>query len=75
MKNRRKAVQPFEIKKRKIDIFRNYEAGAEKTTEIWATFQINFKKIHPFIKTLNEELAPNLKNMDQLMCFFSYDLG
>ena len=26
MKNRRKAVQPFEIKKRKIDIFRNYEA-------------------------------------------------
>lgn len=31
MKNRRKAVQPFEIKKRKIDIFRNYEAnGFEK---------------------------------------------
>lgn len=31
MKNRRKAVQPFEIKKRKIDIFKNYEAnGVEK---------------------------------------------
>lgn len=30
-KNPRKAVQPFENKKRKIDIFRNYEAnGVEK---------------------------------------------
>lgn len=30
-KNPRKAVQPFENKKRKIDIFKNYEAnGVEK---------------------------------------------
>ena len=31
MKNPRKAVQPFENKNRKIDIFKNYEAnGVEK---------------------------------------------
>lgn len=46
--NLRKAVQPFEIKKRKIEIYRNYEANgvAKKTTEIWDFFYINFKKIH-----------------------------
>ena len=33
-KNPRKAVQPFENKKRKIDIFKNYEAnGVEKIQE------------------------------------------
>ena len=39
MKNRRKAVQPFEIKKRKIDIFRNYEAnGFEKNQRKFENF-------------------------------------
>lgn len=44
-KNPRKAVQPFENKKRKIDIFKNYEAnGVEKIQrklEIFSTFQKN----------------------------------
>ena len=41
MKNRRKAVQPFEIKKRKIDIFKNYEANGveeiQRKLEIFST--------------------------------------
>lgn len=48
MKNRRKAVQPFEIKKRKIDIFRNYEAnGFEKNQRKFENFStLISKKIH-----------------------------
>ena len=47
-KNPRKAVQPFENKKRKIDIFKNYEAnGVEKIQrKLGDFFYINFKKIH-----------------------------
>lgn len=50
MKNRRKAVQPFEIKKRKIDIFRNYEAyGFEKNQRKFENFStlISKKSSHP----------------------------
>ena len=51
MKNRRKAVQPFEIKKRKIDIFRNYEAnGFEKNQRKFENFStlISKKSIFAF---------------------------
>ena len=45
MKNRRKAVQPFEIKKRKIDIFRNYEAnGFEKSQRKFENFSTLISK-------------------------------
>ncbi len=53
MKNRRKAVQPFEIKKRKIDIFRNYEAnGFEKNQRKFENFStlISKKSIFVFLK-------------------------
>lgn len=50
-KNPRKAVQPFENKKRKIDIFKNYEAnGVEKIQrklEIFSTL-ISKKSTHGF---------------------------
>ena len=50
-KNPRKAVQPFENKKRKIDIFKNYEAnGIEKIQrklEIFSTL-ISKKSNQPF---------------------------
>ena len=40
-KNPRKAVQPFENKKRKIDIFKNYEANGfekiQRKLEIFST--------------------------------------
>lgn len=63
-KNPRKAVQPFENKKRKIDIFKNYEAnGVEKIQrklEIFSTL-ISKKSIFsgksigfsPLIEALN----------------------
>ena len=45
MKNRRKAVQPFEIKRRKIDIFRNYEAnGFEKNQRKFENFSTLISK-------------------------------
>lgn len=45
MKNRKKAVQPFEIKKRKIDIFRNYEAnGFEKNQRKFENFSTLISK-------------------------------
>ncbi len=54
-KNPRKAVQPFENKKRKIDIFKNYEAnGVEKIQrklEIFSTL-ISKKSRRRFSKTL-----------------------
>lgn len=52
MKNRKKAVQPFEIKKRKIDIFRNYEAnGFEKNQRKFENFStLISKKIHAVTK-------------------------
>ena len=51
MKNRRKPVQPFEIKKRKIDIFRNYEAnGFEKSQRKFENFSTLISKKSSFIK-------------------------
>ncbi len=53
-KNPRKAVQPFENKKRKIDIFKNYEAnGVEKIQrklEIFST--LISKKSTPTFRVL-----------------------
>ena len=68
MKNRRKAVQPFEIKKRKIDIFRNYEAyGFEKNQRKFENFSTliskkstSTKKLHFFsflVVVINEFLC------------------
>lgn len=49
MKNRRKAVQPFEIKKRKIDISRNYEAnGFEKNQRKFENFSTLISKKSTF---------------------------
>ena len=57
MKNRRKAVQPFEIKKRKIDIFRNYEAnGFEKNQRKFENFSTLISK-----KSTQKILAHNQK--------------
>lgn len=53
MKNRRKAVQPFEIKKRKIDIFRNYEAnGFEKNQRKFENFSTLISK-----KSIDRDVA------------------
>lgn len=68
MKNRRKAVQPFEIKKRKIDIFRNYEAnGFEKNQRKFENFStLISKKSKPtqdyLIKCFQDALALFDKN-------------
>lgn len=51
MKNRRKAVQPFEIKKRKIDIFRNYEANG---------FEKNQRKFENFSTLISKKSSPTL---------------
>lgn len=52
-KNPRKAVQPFENKKRKIDIFKNYEAnGVEKIQrklEIFSTLISKKSTVMPWI--------------------------
>lgn len=70
-KNPRKAVQPFENKKRKIDIFKNYEAnGVEKIQrklEIFSTL-ISKKSIateswifsHPLIKAVPLDINATL---------------
>lgn len=71
MKNRRKAVQPFEIKKRKIDIFRNYEANgfgknqrkfenfstliSKKSIPAFAVWQLH---LYSCSKTAKETLCP-----------------
>lgn len=57
-KNPRKAVQPFENKKRKIDIFKNYEAnGVEKIQrklEIFSTLISKKSNLNtPFPDKLN----------------------
>ena len=60
-KNPRKAVQPFENKKRKIDIFKNYEAnGVEKIQrklEIFST--LISKKTTLIIKGLRAFYLPD----------------
>lgn len=58
-KNPRKAVQPFENKKRKIDIFKNYEAnGVEKIQrklEIFSTLISKKSRLWVFeLKTAHE---------------------
>lgn len=56
MKNRRKAVQPFEIKKRKIDIFRNYEAnGFEKNQRKFENFSTLISKKSIFILRMGNQ--------------------
>ena len=51
-KNPRKAVQPFENKKRKIDIFKNYEAnGVEKIQRKLEIFSTLISKKSRSIKT------------------------
>ena len=58
-KNPRKAVQPFENKKRKIDIFKNYEANGfekiQRKLEIFSTLiskKSNFEIIILFQKSV-----------------------
>ena len=62
-KNPRKAVQPFENKKRKIDIFKNYEAnGVEKIQrklEIFST--LISKKSNPRKYSIRSIPALDLK--------------
>lgn len=64
-KNPRKAVQPFENKKRKIDIFKNYEAnGVEKIQrklEIFSTL-ISKKSNHDHNRTGRNSFFCVLKN-------------
>ena len=56
-KNPRKAVQPFENKKRKIDIFKNYEAnGVEKIQRKLEIFATLISK-----KSMNGALSPRYK--------------
>ena len=57
-KNPRKAVQPFENKKRKIDIFKNYEAnGVEKIQRKLEIFSTLISKKSKFTKkTISREL-------------------
>lgn len=65
-KNPRKAVQPFENKKRKIDIFKNYEAnGVEKIQrklEIFSTLiskkskPVELSRAHPLVPLETDQL-------------------
>ena len=56
-KNPRKAVQPFENKKRKIDIFKNYEAnGVEKIQRKLEIFSTLISK-----KSTNSDISSVLK--------------
>ena len=58
-KNPRKAVQPFENKKRKIDIFKNYEAnGVEKIQRKLEIFSTLISKKNP-VRTRGYK-APNI---------------
>ena len=61
MKNRRKAVQPFEIKKRKIDIFRNYEANG---------FEKNQRKFENFSTLISKKSIKNLRNIGEVLSLF-----
>ena len=65
-KNPRKAVQPFENKKRKIDIFKNYEAnGVEKIQrklEIFSTL-ISKKSIFSVLNELTVSFCGFFKSL------------
>ena len=68
MKNRRKAVQPFEIKKRKIDISRNYEAnGFEKN-------QRKFENFSTLISKKSKQKALNSLIISEFRAFLNYCL-
>ena len=57
-KNPRKAVQPFENKKRKIDIFKNYEAnGVEKIQ----------RKLEIFSTLISKKSKPVKSQMDDIV--------
>lgn len=61
-KNPRKAVQPFENKKRKIDIFKNYEAnGVEKIQRKLEIFSTLISK-NPRLRVLLRRLLPWQQN-------------
>lgn len=79
MKNRRKAVQPFEIKKRKIDIFRNYEAnGFEKNQRKFENFStlISKKSILSYIDlSLKRNCRPEEKYLERMQRVFPYKDG
>ena len=63
-KNPRKAVQPFENKKRKIDIFKNYEAnGVEKIQ----------RKLEIFSTLISKKSRVDRRNLetDLLICGLS----
>lgn len=73
MKNRRKAVQPFEIKKRKIDIFRNYEAnGFEKSQRKFENFStLISKKSNRLCCRAQDQLGINLSSGKEAVVFLS----
>ena len=67
MKNPRKAVQPFENKKRKIDIFKNYEAnGVEKIQRKLEIFSTLISKKSTPLTTLTETDASSDFNSGML---------
>lgn len=60
-KNPRKAVQPFENKKRKIDIFKNYEAnGVEKIQRKLEIFSTLISKKSTELKACAYETMVNV---------------
>lgn len=62
-KNPRKAVQPFENKKRKIDIFKNYEANGfekiQRKLEIFSTL-ISKKSMSNYLILKSLKMDANL---------------
>ena len=80
-KNPRKAVQPFENKKRKIDIFKNYEAnGVEKIQrklEIFSTLiskKSSVKKDNR-IKVLQWTTPPGPDILQNIVGYSAYKLS
>lgn len=69
-KNPRKAVQPFENKKRKIDIFKNYEAnGVEKIQRKLEIFSTLISK-----KSTQKDLK-RMKALKMLMAKIGSEVG
>ena len=74
MKNRRKAVQPFEIKKRKIDIFRNYEAnGFEKNQRKFENFSILISKKSILHENLTTAIALGMLSLIVFVIVLFFD--
>lgn len=62
-KNPRKAVQPFENKKRKIDIFKNYEAnGVEKIQRKLEIFSTLISKKSRQKKHLHQQILQGVES-------------